>query len=334
MALPFGFSAGDFIAALELVGTVADALRASGEARSDYRELLRQLYSLETALLQVKRLDVEDYDALRSEVLALKQATSQCQQTIDEFWTIMYPYVPYLRWNGGASRTKSSWYKLKWGVYKKDDVAKFHAKLAGHTEAIQLLISTITLKSMSIRDKKQRSLAGLIQDSCSGFMQRLDQLSGAISTSLENQKQLLKLSVHVLRSNVQIFQAVLQIQNVVSRIPNQLDRQEPVFLVDALGRQTPFHLETIRSWGTLTKILSDNFAHFGAAKKIEDREFVIQDVVTRKDIDFARDWDSCFFPGQRVDMSMVFNALRPITSNSCPGCRSLYTGNSEDEVDW
>jgi hypothetical protein len=54
MSVGFGFSVGDFIAAIELVGTVIDALRSSGSAATEYRELVGQLLSLETALLQVK----------------------------------------------------------------------------------------------------------------------------------------------------------------------------------------------------------------------------------------------------------------------------------------
>ena len=47
MSAGFGFSIGDFLAALELVSTVIDALRDSGQAGNVYRELLHQLYSLE-----------------------------------------------------------------------------------------------------------------------------------------------------------------------------------------------------------------------------------------------------------------------------------------------
>ncbi|KAN0098879.1 hypothetical protein V8E51_014542 [Hyaloscypha variabilis] len=43
MPVSFGFSAGDFIAAIELVATVIDALRESGDASSEYREIVRQL---------------------------------------------------------------------------------------------------------------------------------------------------------------------------------------------------------------------------------------------------------------------------------------------------
>ena len=44
------------------------------------------------------------------------------------------------------------------------------------------------------------------------------------------------------------YNAVLELQ---ARMPAQLDKcwtQDPVILVDALGRVTPFHLEFIDSW--------------------------------------------------------------------------------------
>ena len=84
MPVGFGFSAGDFISALELVAIVVDAVRDSGNACAEYRELVRQLFSLETALLQVNRLDFDDTQY--AEYIALRQAASQCQLTIDAFW--------------------------------------------------------------------------------------------------------------------------------------------------------------------------------------------------------------------------------------------------------
>jgi hypothetical protein len=36
-------------------------------------------------------------------------------------------------------------------------------------------------------------------------------------------------------------------QSIITRIPNQIDRQQPVYMVDALGRVAPFYLEFIRS---------------------------------------------------------------------------------------
>jgi hypothetical protein len=71
MSLGLSFSSSDFLAAIELVGTVVDALRSSGNAGAEYRELICQLLSLESALIQVKRLEVDD--GIYAEVIALRQ---------------------------------------------------------------------------------------------------------------------------------------------------------------------------------------------------------------------------------------------------------------------
>ncbi len=84
MSVGFGFSTGDFIAAIDLVGRVIDALRSSGHAGSEYRELISQLLFLETALIQVKELEFEE--SQYAEAVSLRQAAAQCRRTIDGFW--------------------------------------------------------------------------------------------------------------------------------------------------------------------------------------------------------------------------------------------------------
>jgi hypothetical protein len=83
MSVGFGFSVGDFIAAVELIGTVIDALQSSSSAAKDYRELVAQLLSLENSLQQVRRLDLHEYQY--DQVFALQQAAGQCRRTIDDF---------------------------------------------------------------------------------------------------------------------------------------------------------------------------------------------------------------------------------------------------------
>jgi hypothetical protein len=143
MPVSFGFSAGDFIAAIELVATVIDALRESGDAGSEYREIVRQLYSLETALLRVKRLEVDE--AQNSELVSLQQAAAQCQGTIDNFWKKVQKYQPHLRAGGSSLKLKDGWMKIKWALCKKEDVARFKADLVGHTESIQLLLTAMQM---------------------------------------------------------------------------------------------------------------------------------------------------------------------------------------------
>ncbi len=51
---------GDFLAALSLVGTIIDALLESSHASSSFPSLIDEVYALESALLRVKRLDLDD----------------------------------------------------------------------------------------------------------------------------------------------------------------------------------------------------------------------------------------------------------------------------------
>ena len=138
MSVPFGFSAGDIIAALELVATIIDALQDSGESRHRYLELIGELQSLERALLNVKRIEL--HESQNTERIALQYAAASCQRTIDEFWKKIEKYQPYLGNNGCGSRLKQQWARVKWSIFKEKDVDKFKADLGGHTAAITILL--------------------------------------------------------------------------------------------------------------------------------------------------------------------------------------------------
>ena len=143
MSIGFGFSAGDFIVALNLVSTVIDALRDSGDASLEYRELVRELYTLEQALLRVKRIELdESYSAER---IALQQAASQCHRTIDDFWRKIKNYQPHLGQSSSNHSIKSGWMKIRWALCKKEDLAKFKADLQGHTGSIEVLLLTVQM---------------------------------------------------------------------------------------------------------------------------------------------------------------------------------------------
>lgn len=143
MAAAFGFLGGDFSSSVELVTTVVNALGQNSESSAEYCELVRQLRSLETALLRVKKLHVGD--SQHSELVGLRQASTGCHQTIDDFWQKIQRYQPHLQANGSSSRLEDSWMKIKWAFCKRDDVAKFKADLVGHTESIQMLLATVQM---------------------------------------------------------------------------------------------------------------------------------------------------------------------------------------------
>ena len=156
-------------------------------------------------------------------------------------------------------------------------------------------------------------------------------MSDSITSGLQQSKQLLEMTTHVLRTNVQVFQVVLTLHNIITRIPGQIE-QQPVYLIDGLGRASPFHLEFIRSAEALVAVLAENFKKFGDKEKILDREFVIEDSTSRQDIDLEADWDLCFSPGQRVEMSMVCQQLE--VSSTCPRCKSDCSSPEDRETEW
>ncbi|KAL8717622.1 MAG: hypothetical protein Q9181_008301 [Wetmoreana brouardii] len=337
MSVGFGFSVGDFLAAIKLVETVIDALSASSQSGSEFRELLRQLYSLETALREVKHLEVDE--SLHAEVLALKQSAAQCQLTISNFLSKIQSYQPHLLSSNGTGTTlQGKWKKIKWAVCKKKDVALFKADLPAHTESIQLLLTTIQMKNVDLGRKSQQdfqtSMATRIQNVFSSCMRKITAMGEALSSISSLARECLANTRRIIRMNMRVFQVILNVQNLLLSIPEQVERQQPVYLNDALGRYAPFHLEFIRSAEALISVLSINFNWVGSAsKKIKDGQFSLHDTRSKRDIELNRPWDECFLPGQHVDMSMIFDRSGACTA-ACPGCRYTCPCRPGEDIKW
>lgn len=141
MAVPFGFSAGDFIAAITLVKDLVKALHDSNGSSREYRELIHELHGLETGLLEVKALDLEVEQ--RAKRVALRQAATQCQASIDEFLKGLAQYQPHLRTGGSTRSWKDALRKIQWHLCKKDDLVKFRAEISFHTQTIQMLMLSV-----------------------------------------------------------------------------------------------------------------------------------------------------------------------------------------------
>jgi hypothetical protein len=85
----------------------------------------------------------------------------------------------------------------------------------------------------------------------------------------------------------------------------------------------------------LIAVLKINFKKLeGAVEKIENREFAIQDSNTKYDIDLITDWDMCFFPGQRVEMSIYFDECMNHTHSGCPKCYEDCSCAFKSDVEW
>ncbi|MCJ1415565.1 hypothetical protein MMC32_001897 [Xylographa parallela] len=308
--MSFGVGIGDCIRVFELIDTIVETLRHAGRANSEFQTLTVQLTTLRTALLSLENIDVDN--TCIGERLALRQASFQCQRTIDDFWKRTIKYQPYLQAEGSGSHLKDIWKKLKW-TRCKEDLADFEAQIAGHTASIQLLLSGVEMANNERRHLEQsqayKTVNHFIQEMSFECLQRLDLITSKISRfelmGLQQGRRLIETATQILYINVQIFQKVSRIHSIITTIPGQIERQQPVYLIDALGKYAPFHLEFIRSPEALTAVLKANLSKTGSGpEKIDRGEFALQDTNTKRQIMLTDDWETCFFPGQHVDMSM------------------------------
>jgi hypothetical protein len=119
--------------------------------------------------------------------------------------------------------------------------------------------------------------------------------------------------------NFRSYNILLQLQ---TRVPPEFEPcwiQEPLILTDALGRIAPVHLELINSWDVLESMLEARFRNIPGERKIKRREYALQDRSSQLDIERSASFETCFLPGRKIDMSMVFKQA-PSTGASCPGC--------------
>ena len=71
-------------------------------------------------------------------------------------------------------------------------------------------------------------------------------------------------------------------------------------------------------------------------RKIEKGQFLIEDSNTHRKIDLSKPWKLCFRPGQRVNMSMIFENLRSGERGKtiCPSCHEVSDGSAGSVKAW
>lgn len=187
MSIGFGFSVGDFLATFKLVRTVIDTLRESSNSGSAYRELLNELCSLETALLRVKRIDLDE--SRHVDKLALRQAAAQCQRTIDSFWKKVQKYQLHLQDGGTSSKIKDGWTRIKWAVCRKENVQNFRTEIAAQTGSIEVLLLSVQMDMTTMHARGEqhqyKTLAGRVQELSSQGMSKLAAIADGIAKSVQ-----------------------------------------------------------------------------------------------------------------------------------------------------
>ncbi|KAF2660235.1 hypothetical protein K491DRAFT_774980 [Lophiostoma macrostomum CBS 122681] len=317
MPVPFGFSVGDFIAAIELIGTVISSMEDSTGSSAQYQGTISSLESLRTTLELVRDIEIQD----EREKRALRKVADASADTMTKFLGAIIEYQPNLREGGSGHELKDMMRKIRWSLHgHQEHVRKFQAQLQAHTTALGVIL--IRIQSTNARTaavNNTRALTELelkldqqwlIQQQFAAFMNQV------IASCWTEFRAFMAWMIII---NIKLFDVLTM---PATRSP-QIQFGQPVTFQDAHGRFFPFFLQTINTWDGFEEMLKRQFASVPGRRKIELGEYALRDKWSSRDLERSQLFQMCFRPGRSVEMSMVFHQpfhQTYIPPDMCPRC--------------
>jgi hypothetical protein len=149
MPVPFGFSVGDCISVCLLIKDTIKALDSVHGAKAEYEAVIRELWALDRALLDVVSLQetIAHGNSSTKELNALfvtvGRAVQECKGSIKSFLRTIKGYEGSLDGgDGNGSRWSGVRGKISWALLRKDDLNRFRAEVNAHSSAINMLLIT------------------------------------------------------------------------------------------------------------------------------------------------------------------------------------------------
>ncbi|MCJ1247819.1 hypothetical protein MMC30_005034 [Trapelia coarctata] len=326
MAVPFGFSVGDFIAGINLIITSIKAVREGKGSSAQLQALTSELKSLRSGLGAIHELNLEQ--TAEKEYVAIRGAVAGCEICIEGFVRGVSKYQPWLK--AGVDGWKASFRKIQWAFCNKKDVAEFRDQLARHSSAINMLMVSLQVRQ-GLAQKE-------IQKTCLATLRETFDTTVELQVTVSRSHDILKgLSEQQETLFQQMTRRIEQLENMLQlrhQLPPQVLLQKPVVLLDACGRAAPFHLDFIDSKELFLTVLKIRFKQCGVTPKgigkIDRSEFILRD--QRRDISLDAPWQTIFKPGQTATMSMVFR--RFTRESTCPRCHSINEQKGCGETEW
>jgi hypothetical protein len=136
--LPSSF--GDIVAAAQIAHSIYNALKDSTGSSSDYKSLIEELRSFETALHFVDRVlkATPVSDSVRQDIEA---ESTRCREMLQKFWDCIQRYEVII--HGGRRSLSAIWRKITWAIIKPEEVASFRRKLSQHKLNIEVFLITL-----------------------------------------------------------------------------------------------------------------------------------------------------------------------------------------------
>jgi hypothetical protein len=138
MTVPFGFSVGDFIAAIGLVAKVTEAVQDSGGATAQYQSLTRDLGNLQAVLLKVESLQIGNETlpahTVYDQTLLVQQSAKELLGKIAKFDKRLGSQAQK-GWRHGTHR------KIQWAVFQSNEVTGLRDVVSAQAQNLSILIA-------------------------------------------------------------------------------------------------------------------------------------------------------------------------------------------------
>ena len=146
--MPIGVgSVGDIISLCLLAKDLVEALNNSRGAAAEYQEIVREIWGLERALLQIDLLSrtCNGSSELNALYETAHRSAEDCRVCIAAFLAKIKKYNKSLKKGGSSSIFCDAPRKIQWQVIQSSEVSKFRAEIGAHSQSIGMLLATLSV---------------------------------------------------------------------------------------------------------------------------------------------------------------------------------------------
>lgn len=139
--MSFGFSAGDFVAGANLAYRLIRALSETQGATMEYQEAIQELGCIQQTFLHVGQMRASNLFC-QATLNAISYIVHSSKKIMTRFLEKTEKYRQNLTGSGASSLVTSSWRKIGWSLYKKQELVDLKMSLRTRLMAISVLVAT------------------------------------------------------------------------------------------------------------------------------------------------------------------------------------------------
>lgn len=145
MPVPFGFSAGDIVLAIEVFMKIVQALNETNGAASEYQDTMQFLQCLCIVLQYLQDINISTLDPMVRQ--AVQTLANAMERPLRTFITEIQKHEPSVeRSSTNASKAlRAGLRKIKWSLFISEKVDRLRNQVSAEVKTLQLLLQYETL---------------------------------------------------------------------------------------------------------------------------------------------------------------------------------------------